>query len=163
MSTLEVKAIQAPSGFDLQMPAGHIIQTVSADIGALTTSSSQSFVDTNASIAITPQFASSKILVTFTFAIAVWGQARARGGYQLLRGSTVISGGANEIIQIRDVSGSSQEVTLPVSLSYLDSPNSTSATTYKVQIVATESGGNVQLIGQGNTRPGNMILQEVAG
>ena len=26
MSTLEVKAIQAPSGFDLQMPAGHIVQ-----------------------------------------------------------------------------------------------------------------------------------------
>ena len=39
MSTLEVKAIQAPTGYDLVMPAGAIIQTVSADIGALTTSS----------------------------------------------------------------------------------------------------------------------------
>ena len=28
MSTLEVKAIQAPSGFDLVMPAGAVIQTV---------------------------------------------------------------------------------------------------------------------------------------
>ena len=26
MSTLEVKGIQAPAGFDLDMPAGHIIQ-----------------------------------------------------------------------------------------------------------------------------------------
>ena len=102
-------------------------------------------------------------MVTFTFAIAVWGQARARGGYQLLRGSTVISGGANEVIQIREVSGSSQEVTLPICLSYVDSPNTTSATTYKIQICATSSGGNTQLIGQGNTRPGHMILQEVAG
>ena len=163
MSTLEVKAIQAPSGFDLDMPAGHIIQTVSADIGALTTTSSTSFVDTNASISITPKFASSKIMATFTFAMALWGQARARGSYQLLRGSTVISGGANEVIQIREVSGSSQEVTLPICLSYVDSPNTTSATTYKIQICATSSGGNAQLVGQGNTRPGHMILQEVAG
>ena len=29
MSTLEVKAIQAPSGFDLDMPAGHIVQVKS--------------------------------------------------------------------------------------------------------------------------------------
>ena len=28
MSTLEVKAIQAPSGFDLQMPAGAVLQVV---------------------------------------------------------------------------------------------------------------------------------------
>ena len=28
MSTLEVKAIQAPSGYKLAMPAGHIVQTV---------------------------------------------------------------------------------------------------------------------------------------
>ena len=28
MSTLEVKAIQAPTGYDLQMPAGHILQVV---------------------------------------------------------------------------------------------------------------------------------------
>ena len=154
---LEVSAITATD-----LPAGSVIQVVSADIGALTTSSSQSFVDTNASIAITPQFSNSKILATFTFAIAVWGQARARGGYRLLRGSTVISGGATEVIQIRDVSGDT-EVTMPVSLSYLDSPSSTSATTYKVQIVATSSGGNVQMVGQGNTRPGNMILMEIAG
>ena len=28
MSTLEVKGIQAPAGYNLAMPAGHIVQTV---------------------------------------------------------------------------------------------------------------------------------------
>ena len=44
MSTLEVKAIQAPSGFDLQMPAGHIMQVVSADYVTEGNSTSTSFV-----------------------------------------------------------------------------------------------------------------------
>ena len=162
MSTLKVKGISAPTGYDLQMPAGAIIQVVSADIGALLTTTSTSFVDTNASLAITPKFASSKIICNFNFILAMWGQSRVRAGYQLVRGSTVISGGAGEVIQIRDVSGSSQEVTLPVSLNKIDSPSTTSATTYKIQIKATEAGGSVQLIGQNNTRPGHMILMEVA-
>ena len=34
MSTLEVKAIQAPTGYDLQMPAGHIVQVVSTETSA---------------------------------------------------------------------------------------------------------------------------------
>ena len=43
MSTLEVKAIQAPTGFDLQMPAGHIVQTVQSTYATQTSSTSSSF------------------------------------------------------------------------------------------------------------------------
>jgi hypothetical protein len=161
MSTLEVKAIQAPSGYDLQMPAGHIIQTVSADIGAYTSSSAQSWVDTNATIDITPQFASSKIICMFTFGISMWGGARLYGGVQLVRDSSVIGGGATEVINFRDLYDD-YEMMMPVAINFVDSPNTTSATTYKIQIYAY-SGLTIQLIGQGNTRPSHMILMEVAG
>ncbi len=43
MSTLEVKAIQAPTGYDLDMPAGHIVQVVSSTLSstvAITTNTS---------------------------------------------------------------------------------------------------------------------------
>ena len=161
MSTLEVKAIQAPSGFDLQMPAGHIIQTVSASIGALTSSSAQSWVDTNASLAITPKFASSKIVCMFNFGFVLFGANRVRGGFKLVRGSTTISGGSTETMHFHSFA-SGGETIVPVALNCVDSPNTTSATTYKIQIYAHTSGLTAQLIGDGNTRPSHMILQEVA-
>ncbi len=161
MSTLEVKAIQAPTGYDLQMPAGHIIQTVSADIGAYTSSSAQSWVDTNATIDITPQFASSKIICMFTFGISMWGGARLYGGVRLVRDDSVIGGGSTEVINFRDLYDD-HEMLMPVAINFVDSPNTTSATTYKIQIYAY-SGLTIQLIGQGNTRPSHMILMEVAG
>ena len=46
MSTLEVKAIQAPSGYNLAMPAGHILQTVQATTGTAWTSSQISLKST---------------------------------------------------------------------------------------------------------------------
>ena len=98
----------------------------------------------------------------FNFIFAVWGLARIRSGYQLVRGSTVIQGGSNEVVHLRELSGGYESM-FPVCLNYTDSPNTTSATTYKIQINAHTSGHSVQLIGQGNTRPGHMILMEVAG
>ena len=161
MSTLEVKAIAAPSGFDLQMPAGAIIQTVSGQVGALTSSSAQSWVDTNASLAITPKFASSKIVCMFNFAFVLFGANRVRGGFKLVRGSTTISGGSTETMHFHSFA-SGGETIVPVALNAVDSPNTTSATTYKIQIYAHTSGLTAQLLGESNTRPGNMILMEVA-
>ena len=144
-----------------KMPTGSVLQVVSADIGAYTTSSAQDWVDTNATIDITPQFSSSKIICMFTFGISMWGGARLYGGVRLVRNSTIIGGGATEVINFRDLYGD-YELLMPVPINYVDSPNTTSATTYKVQIYAY-SGLTIQLIGQDNTRPGHMILMEIAG
>ena len=45
MSTLTVKSIAAPVGYDLQMPAGHILQVLSATKTDTFTTTSTSFVD----------------------------------------------------------------------------------------------------------------------
>ena len=72
MSTLEVKAIQAPTGYDLQMPAGHILQTVSTTKTDTWTYTGANFQDvTGLSATITPTSSSSKILVGHCFIIFV--------------------------------------------------------------------------------------------
>ena len=47
----------------IQMPAGHIIQTVNTSFTTEVTENGSSFVDTGLSLAITPKFSTSKVLV----------------------------------------------------------------------------------------------------
>ena len=140
MSTLEVKAIQAPSGYKLAMPTGHILQTVSTTKTDTWTYTGANFQDvTGLAATITPRSTSSKILVqvhvNFSGTLRYWGAI-------LLRGSTQIGGGA-AVGNRPSVSVSSdanqdetndEYVMRNSSFSFLDSPSTTSATTYKVQI-----------------------------
>ena len=71
MSTLEVKAIQAPTGYKLAMPAGHILQVVSADYVTEGNSTSTSFVSIGLTATITPSTTSSKIIILAS--PTVWG------------------------------------------------------------------------------------------
>ena len=69
----------------IQMPAGHVIQTVSTSFSTEVTESGSSFVDTGLSLAITPKFSTSKVLVfVHQMAKALDGAGRMN----VLRGST---------------------------------------------------------------------------
>ena len=131
---------------------GGIIQVVSAYKGDSFSTSSTSFVDiTGLSATITPKFSTSKILVCVD--IGVLSASGANGVYLvLLRGSTAIanttigsgnlhnrsgftSGGGGE-----GNSGSDGERKMTTGgISFLDTPNTTSATTYKVQLSSSNS------------------------
>ena len=137
-----------------------VLQVVSADIGTFTSSTAQSWVDTNASISITPKFTTSRIVCMFNFGFGIFGATRVRGGFQLLRGSTVIAGGSTETTHFNELAVGGEGL-VAVALNSTDSPATTSATTYKIQIYAHTSGMTAQLLGQGNTRPGHMILMEI--
>jgi hypothetical protein len=151
MSTLEVKGIQAPSGFNLDMPAGHIIQVVSlTKTDTFTYSGSLNFQDlTGLAATITPKFSSSKILVQVNINLSANTRYAAA---ILLRGSTQIGGGtavgSRPSVSISSSSNpdesNSQYVMQNSSFSFLDSPSTTNATTYKVQV--------------GNTNTANAIL-----
>jgi len=92
MSTLEVKAIQAPSGFDLDMPAGHSVQVVAFDTPTRTTTTSTSYVTANTGISFTPKFASSKILIQCTMSLKVTG---GYGYISIAKGGTEVTGVSN--------------------------------------------------------------------
>ena len=109
------------------LPTGSVLQVVSATKSDIFTTSSTSFVDvTGLTVSITPKFATSKILVIMSVTNAASVANVVSQFTQLLRNSTGLATfrvGA----PAADQAGS-------LNFNYLDSPATTSATTYKVQI-----------------------------
>jgi hypothetical protein len=115
------------------LPTGSVLQVVSTFKNDTFSSSSQTFIDiTGFSVSITPTSATSKILVICQFLSAATGANSPR--YNLVRDSTNIAqpsgGNAPSSVQL-NTAGSS--TSLQGCIVYLDSPATTSSTTYKLQ------------------------------
>ena len=167
MSTLETNLIQpatgttltvGASGDTIAIPSGvtmansgtatgfgkilQVVQTSKTDTTSLT--DTYSFTDvTGMSVSITPSATSSKILILSTLNVAS-GAAAYGANVRLVRDSTGIL--------IGDAAGSRAQATFstivadsnfafPQTINYLDSPSTTSATTYKIQWNITYDNG----------------------
>ena len=131
-----------------------VVQATKTDNQSFTSSSSgdDRYDITGLSVSITPASASNKILVTYN--VNVGGP---NGGYRafihLMRGSTDIYQGADSnsrtrcsnFIYTRNDSVGHIAAYMATG-THLDSPNTTSATTYKLQITTHNSGGNVYYV-----------------
>ena len=142
----------AIAGTKLVMPAGSVLQVVSGSGGGVVNSSSNSWVETGLSAAITPSSTSSKILVIVDQNFSSGG-AGHWGGFALNRGSSTIKGTA----YMQRPGGS--HLHTQVALNYLDSPNTTSATTYATYFKATIGTAQVN----DNSAPSTITLMEIAG
>tara|TARA_R100000005_G_C4844386_1_gene114106 strand:+ start:37 stop:552 length:516 start_codon:yes stop_codon:yes gene_type:complete len=121
------------------MSSGSILQVVQGSKTDTFTSNSQTtFVDIGLSVTITPSFSSSKVLIVYRVCTGI-----VSGGYGcaliLVRGSTNIALGDAEGNRTRvsslAQSGNSSAAGYQVyyqAQDFLDSPNTTSATTYKL-------------------------------
>jgi hypothetical protein len=110
-----------------------VVQTVKTDTFS---TASTSLVDiTGLSVSITPTSASSKILVSYFLGVVDAGDV-AIMGVALLRGSTVIGSGATAGSRISTSTGQVSDANRGSSQSFmfLDSPATTSSTTYKLQM-----------------------------
>lgn len=126
MSQIKVDSIIPSGGLPSGSSGGiiQIVQTIKTDNFATT---STSFVDiTSLSASITPRSSSNKVLVRVV-ACAGNGQSGSDNKIRVLRGSTVIT--TNDVF-VRNASISETETYV---IEILDSPSTTSATTYKVQ------------------------------
>ena len=109
------------------LPAGSVLQIVSSIYTGSNdmSTTSTSYIDTQLSVAITPKFANSNILVQMI--MNTQSPSGNRGESKIMRGSTLLTGyswiGPNASHPIWGVNGGT----------WLDSPNTTSAITYKVQ------------------------------
>ena len=137
--------------------AGRLLQVVQKSTSATTTTSLDTYVNTYLTQDITPAYADSKILIRVSFPIEMIGDNSAY--FTLVRGSTNISPATNPIHGFGIYSPSASDRTT-VSFSYLDSPATTSATTYTLQIKSANSGTNTIC---GNYGAQIMILEEIAG
>ena len=116
------------------MPTGSVIQVVQSDYNTMTSSVAGSFVSTGLTASITPQFSTSKILV---FASVPAG-AQASSTSLILglkRGSTNLYAGGFGFAQL--YTGSSTNTYAAQPIMYLDSPSTTSSTTYTVTFSTT--------------------------
>jgi hypothetical protein len=131
MSTLSVDTIQGQTtAANVKLPAGYVIQTVNTSFSTEVTESGSSFVDTGLSLAITPKYSTSKVLVlVHQMAKALDGAGRMN----VLRGSTSLEEQYFGESEGGDWYG-------PINVILLDSPATTSATTYKTQMRTNGAG-----------------------
>jgi hypothetical protein len=147
-----------PAPTTAQMPAGSVLQVVSATYAVEVSTTSGSYIDTGLTAAITPTSTSSKILVLVS-QNGVQKDAGNGGVYgQLLRGSTVLAILAQNVAYTANTD--QNRIGSGWSSNYLDSPATTSATTYKTQFRAFNGvGAKVQ----GSEATSAITLMEIAG
>ena len=161
---LSSNTVTLPSG-----TGGKILQIVSTSKVDSFSTSSTSFVDvTGLSASITPSATSSKIYVVVNMMIgANWWSSRPN--INLVRDSTNIcqsTGGSTEnataiVVNYSDGAGNSADMCISQSITFLDSPSTTSATTYKIQGTLLAVNRRWASTYFGGTS--NITLMEVAG
>jgi hypothetical protein len=133
-----------------------VLQTTSTSSGSTT---STTFADvTGLSQTITPSASTSKVLVT----VSIPDSGRDSSGtggvgikFNLLRGATTIVQMSNS----HCYNGPGNQINANFAYSYLDSPATTSATTYKVQFASRTSGTTVYYNNQPETM--TIIVSEI--
>jgi hypothetical protein len=123
---------------------GKVLQVVSATYSTATAVTGATYGDTGLTLSITPTSATSKILVMInqTFRSNNSSAVATGAAVKLLRGATDIynpNPGAYEIHYFESPTSGAREALDIKSLVYLDSPATTSATTYKTQMRGTNS------------------------
>ena len=144
-----------------QASAGVVLQVVNATYSTSTGTSSLTYVDSGLSATITPKFATSKILVIaqctgFNYSAS----ATSNLNYQLVRNSTAIYTPPT-YSQYVNTGGSSAQLIVTSTLTFLDSPATTSATTYKLQI--NVANASYTATAQYGNAPSVITLMEIAG
>ena len=142
------------------LPTGSVLQVVNATYSTQTTTSSTSFVDTGLTASITPKFATSKILIITSGIWYIYRAANVVGGAaQLVRNSTAIWTGTDNSYYTSVTGGTNTEMITNYFNQYLDSPATTSATTYKLQVKAV-TGTSVAF--SWNSNQSIITLMEIA-
>tara|TARA_R100000322_G_scaffold31874_1_gene20552 strand:- start:893 stop:1390 length:498 start_codon:yes stop_codon:yes gene_type:complete len=164
MSTLKVNAITETDGS--AFPFGKVLQAVSTvDSTANQSITSTSYVDAGSlSVSITPSSSSNKVLIMATVNVQCFAShVETNGNARLVRGSTELIEYPYAFVMEAGKSNSNRvfynqnhtEV-------YLDSPSTTSSTTYKVQIRVLSSSNSNQVIYNQNSSKSVITVMEIA-
>jgi hypothetical protein len=138
-----------------QASAGSILQVVNATSTSTTSTTSTSFVTTGFSASITPKFSTSKVLALIS-GNGFQGTSSAQVWITLYRGATELSGATNGFNGISNGAGGIIGV---LNFSYVDSPATTSSTTYTIYIRASAGTGYFN----SNNSVATIQLLEIAG
>jgi len=142
---------------------GKVLQVVSATNTTSKNITSSTYTDTNLTATITPTLNTSKILVLITQQFTMYQSATNASVYasiQIVRDSTAVYTNSIEALASNNVSAGQTAVNYSgiVSAHYLDSPATTSATTYKTQ-ANRQTAGYINL--QTDSSMSTIILMEI--
>jgi hypothetical protein len=113
---------------------GKVLQVVSATTSTAVTISTTTLTDSGITATITPTLSTSKILVMISANICLAAATTNEAGGRLFRGATsILDFGDYALARDGAASGGNTENLVNHSITYLDSPATTSATTYKLQ------------------------------
>ncbi len=142
---------------------GKVLQVIQATTETPQTIASTSFTDlTSLSVSITPSSASSKVLCMFSSFASITRGTNDQGHFgRLLRGVTAVNTlSLGLIINAAGITAVS-DVATQVAFMFLDSPSTTSATTYKMQarVAVTANSGSTTY--QRDNGVGSLIVMEI--
>jgi len=168
VSTLKTNTIQAATGSTVNVASGnvlnapgHVIQVVQVTSNTQFTMNSTSYAATPLVLTITPSSTSSKILINFNTCSYANGSGTF-SVFDIFRGTvsgTSLSGAASYGLA-QNYSGSNGSPLSTVSGMVLDSPNTTSETTYTVGLKRAGSSANVTA--NENSSLGTITAMEIA-
>jgi hypothetical protein len=156
--------ITFPSGSGTQAAQSKVLQVVNATYGTQVSSTSGTYATTGLTASITPLFSTSKVAV---FAMVSYqtlgnntglGLALYKGGSVLWNPSEAYSGGPYGAAY-----GSASALCGFIPLNYIDSPATTSSTTYAIYFASYNATGvRVQPSDTTNNGQSSIILMEIA-
>jgi hypothetical protein len=138
------------------LPVGSVLQVINGVTATGATNSTNTYTDTNLTATITPKFATSKILIIANIVGAEKNTSNTYHLFRLVRNSTPILNFDQQL----SYTASSAVNSTSVGVNFLDSPATTSATTYKVQFA---SGSNTATVAvQASSGSSTITLMEIA-
>jgi hypothetical protein len=151
-------AVTFPDG-TIQNTAGAVLQVVNANTTTPVSTTSTTYVDVGLSASITPKFATSKILIIGTVEGIKTAAINTGVKVSLYKGTsaTILS----TPVAYAGFNTSSTDNNTCASVSYLDSPATTSSTTYAFAFLRNTGSGNVDV--QNNAAMSTITLMEIAG
>jgi hypothetical protein len=159
VSTIQNASLASGVPSSAKLPAGSVLQVVNAIYSTETTNSTSTYADTGLSATITPTSATSKILILINHVSNAKSSASALNdiAMQLMRNGSSISVFARGQL----FTGTALTNYGGISYTYLDSPSTTSATTYKTQFKNDDNNGPTVSVQTQNT-PATITLLEIA-
>lgn len=146
--------ITVPSGHTLVQP-GMVLQVLNGYASNTISTTSTSYVDTGVQVTITPKYATSKIAIIANTGIQI-GASNTSGSVSLFRDSINLG---SSVYGFGETWASASVISWPTSLTFLDSPATTSPVVYKIRYKSS-SGGLIY------ARPGdstaNITVMEIA-
>lgn len=138
----EWEAVDAPSGGGGGGKVAQVVSTSPSNSDTVTTSTAWEDIS-GFSVTITPSSNTSKVFVTASIGARIQlASTSTNMGVRLVRGATVVDTGiGNFWTENNDGAGAN------ISLSFLDSPGTSSAATYKVQISRQTGNGECYVMG----------------